>query len=350
MATFANRKGRWFVQVRRKGFPAVSRTFSTKAAAKAWAVETESRIERGGWSGRHILKTVTLAAILERYCAEITNRKRGATSERLRIGKMLRRQLCQKPLSDLRSADFAEYRDDRAGEVAPATIVRELSLFHHALEIAKKEWGYPLADNPVALVSKPKIRNARTRRLQPGEMEALEKAMDTARNPLVRPIVHFAIQTGMRRGEILNMRWEDIDWDAGTLFIPQTKTGVPRTIPLTPPAQEILSDRKRQADASRFVFPVTIEAFKLSWRRVLRRAALTDLRFHDLRHEAVSTFFEMGLSMPEVAVISGHRDPRMLFRYTHLSAADLSLKLSKLACRREKPEGMQSGQSYASHR
>lgn len=330
MATFANRKGRWFVQVRRKGFTTTSRTFATKAEAKAWAIDAEYKMEQGGWVGRHTLKAISLGAILQRYSDEITSKKRGAVCERLRIGKMMRQSFCSKPLSEITAADFAKYRDDRASSVAPATIVRELSLFNHALEIARKEWGYPITANPIEMVSKPKLSNARTRRLCPGELEAIETALDAARNPFVRPIVHLAIQTAMRRGEILHMRWEDLDLDAGTLFIPQTKTGVPRTIPLTVEAKEILGRLAGEGQKAGPVFGTTVEAFKLCWRRVMTRAALQDLRFHDLRHEAVSRFFEMGLSMPEVAVISGHRDPRMLFRYTHLSASDLARKLSAL--------------------
>jgi len=75
-------------------------------------------------------------------------------------------------------------------------------------------------------------------------------------------------------------------------------------------------------------FPVNANAFRLAWERLRKRADLCDLRFHDLRHEAISRFFEMGLSIPEVAVISGHKDARMLFRYTHLRAEDLVKKIN----------------------
>jgi len=148
---------------------------------------------------------------------------------------------------------------------------------------------------------------------------------ERGRSPLLAPIIRFAIETGMRRGEIVNVRWEDIDFETSTLHIPITKNGHSRTIPLTEEAGGIL---KALPSADERVFPVSGNAIRLAWDRLKRRVGIEDLHFHDLRHEAISRFFEMGLSVPEVALISGHRDYRMLFRYTHLRAEDVAKKLA----------------------
>jgi integrase len=95
---------------------------------------------------------------------------------------------------------------------------------------------------------------------------------------------------------------------------------------LTGKAQTIL-ERQRELKTSS-PFPVTPNALRMAWDRLIRRTSITNLRFHDLRHEAISRFFEMGLSMPEVALISGHKDPRMLFRYTHLDPERVIAKLA----------------------
>ncbi len=128
----------------------------------------------------------------------------------------------------------------------------------------------------------------------------------------------------MRRGEIVSAQWADVDLENRTLHIPITKNGHARTIPLTPAAVIILNTLPRQSEC---IFPMSGNAVRLAWERLKRREGITDLRFHDLRHEAVSRFFEMGLTVPEVALISGHRDARMLFRYTHLRAEDVGKKL-----------------------
>jgi len=128
----------------------------------------------------------------------------------------------------------------------------------------------------------------------------------------------------MRRGELLAMRWADVDLEGRTVRLSKTKNGYPRMIPLSSTALELLRDLGRTGDA---VFPATANAFRLAWERLKRRAGISGLRFHDLRHEAVSRFFEKGLSMPEVAAISGHRDPRMLMRYTHPRAEAIAEKL-----------------------
>ena len=127
----------------------------------------------------------------------------------------------------------------------------------------------------------------------------------------LRNIIEIAIETGMRRGEILNIKKEHIKAD--TLLIPITKNGHQRTIPLTERAKYILNK-------SKLPFPMSANAVRLAWERLKNKANIKDLHFHDLRHEAISRFFEKGLSIPEVALISGHKDVRMLFRYTHLKA------------------------------
>ncbi len=127
---------------------------------------------------------------------------------------------------------------------------------------------------------------------------------------------------------MLNARWVDVNRAAHTLFIPKTKTDTPRTIPLTPTAMSILQGLDGGGDER--IFPITQNAAQLAWQRLTKRAGINDLHFHDLRHEAISRFFEMGLSIPEVALISGHKDPRMLFRYTQLRAEDVAKKIQML--------------------
>jgi integrase len=167
----------------------------------------------------------------------------------------------------------------------------------------------------------------RERRLKEGEQNRLIEATAPCRNPYIGSIILIAIETGMRRGEILSMRWDHIDQIRKTLLIPNTKNGYPRTIPLTSKAIEVLNDVE---SVGMEVFPITANAFRLAWERVRTRApGSEDLHFHDLRHEAISRFFEMGLSVPEVALISGHRDMKMLFRYAHAQIQSVHNKLKQ---------------------
>jgi integrase len=170
----------------------------------------------------------------------------------------------------------------------------------------------------------------------PGELEGLTKACSSIAGTWLLDGIQLAIETGLRRGEMLGIRWRCVNFDAGLLHVPFTKTDKARTIPLTDRAVEVLRARKAaSATDAECAFPVSANAFRLAWERCKRRAekagcaAIQELHFHDLRHEAVSRFFEKGLNTAEVASISGHRDLRMLFRYTHLRPEDIVAKLRK---------------------
>ena len=150
------------------------------------------------------------------------------------------------------------------------------------------------------------------------------EAAGACRNPLVKPIIELAVETGMRRGEILGMKWDHYDPVGRSLLIPLAKNGSARTIPVSARVQELLGRIPRQGAQ---VFPISANALRLTWGRVTRRAGVDDLHFHDLRHEAISRLFERGLTAPEVSAISGHRDPRMLFRYSHAIRETILRKL-----------------------
>ncbi|WP_293941714.1 site-specific integrase [Sphingomonas sp.] len=328
MATVTKRGTSWFAQVRRKGFAPQYKTFRFKAEALAWARQVEGAIDEGKVPfGTLSPKGLSLRSLLDRYKAEVTPRKRSAASENLRLAKLQRDPLADTDLGSLEPNAIAAYRDRRLRIVKPATVRRELALLTHALNIASREWGYALARNPVAVVQQPTVDNARERRLRKGELEKLEVASRASRNGLVGPIVRLAIETALRRAEIINLEWRHVDLVQRTAHIPVTKSGKARTIPLTDGAVSILRHRRTEAEVQGKVFPITANALRLSWERLRRRAGLVDLRFHDLRHEAISRFCELGLTLAEVALISGHKDYRMLARYTHLQPMDLAMKL-----------------------
>ena len=327
MASIRKRDSKWHVQVRRSG-QSRTRTFTFKVDAEAWARKIEREIDTGQIrTASNILQSMIVGDLLRRYRDEVMLNKRSADVETYIVDRFLRHSLASSLLARLNGSDISRYRDERLKTVKGGTVHRELAVLRHCFEVARKDWGIPLKSNPVAEITMPSVGRSRNRRATDAELSALHLACT---HPLLWQVVTIAIETGMRRGEIVNMRWTDIDWDVGTLHIPVTKNGHPRTIPLTGKALEVLRSLPRTDEQ---VLPMTGNAVRLAWERLKKRADIHDLRFHDLRHEAVSRFFEMGLSVPEVALISGHRDPRMLFRYTHLRAEDVGRKLN-LATRR----------------
>lgn len=323
MATITRRaSGRWQARVRRHGV-AASETFSSRADAIAWARKTESEIERGLWRDTAAAERVTISDLIERYRADVLPRLRGrgyhAALDRLdeALGRIA--------LARLSSADVARYRDARLRVVSQDTVRKELGLLNRIVDIAAMEWGYQIPSNPCRMVRKPSPGKARDRRLGDGEAQALWQSLGQCRNSYMLPLARLAVETAMRQGELLSLAWDRIDLKRRTAYLPQTKNGEARTVPLSSRAVEILRALPRSIDGR--VFPLSATGVAQAWKRAVRRAELEDLRFHDLRHEAASRLFERGLDSMEVAAITGHKDLRMLKRYTHLRAQDLARKL-----------------------
>jgi integrase len=334
MATIRRRNGRYHVQVRRKGFPPITGTFSRLTVARKWIASIESDIENKTYIDYSEAETTTLNGLLERYETDILPSKKGKNVERYRIGT-LRQHLGHYCLSDLSLNRVRVYRDIRLKTLSPSSLKRELVILSRILKLASQDWGIALPHgNPVPQLSLPKTDHARTRRLEPGEERRLLQGIEQGSE--LDHIIRLALETGMRRGEILSLQREDIDLVHSTLLIRLSKNGEPRTIPLSSVARNVL---RAQLSASQWVsegvirlhkpslFSYTPRGLSGAFLRLCRRIEIDDLRFHDLRHEATSRFFEKGLNPVEVATITGHKDTKMLMRYTHLRAEDLASKL-----------------------
>lgn len=339
MASIRKRNGKYQALVRRRDVGQVAKSFLTRKDAERWARHTEIMIESGAYQAQLVRATTpSMSGAIDRYLAEVTPKKRGAAPETIRLRAIQREAWTQISISSISSRNIAEFRDSRLKIVCGSTVRRELLLLRHIFEVARKEWQLPIDGNPVDNVTRPVSNPSRDRRLDENEFGRLFDALKACRNSDILPAVKLAVETGMRRGELLSLRWGDIDWLSQTACLRQTKNGSKRIVPLSDEATAVLKALYHRPQRQEKVLLISPNALRLAWERAVRRAKLKDLRFHDLRHEAISHFFELGLSVPEVALISGHKTPTLLFRYTHLRPEHVGNKLRRsIAATKEKP-------------
>lgn len=300
-----------------------SATFDTKAAAERWEREQKRRLDKGQLISPEAEKT-TLAEAIDRYAKDVSPYKRGHRQELGRLRFLKTHRIAQKPLSGIRGADVALLRDELSQSRKPATVKLYLALLSHLFNTARKEWAMESLANPVELVKKPTVRNARDRRLEPGEEERLLNALKHSGNKWIKSLSILAIETAMRKGELLGLRWEHIDIQKRTAFLPLTKNGESRTVPLSSRAIKTLLSLPRPITGE--VFITSEHATRKAFRKACAQAGIEGLRFHDLRHEATSRLAET-FAVHELAKITGHKDMKMLLRYYHPRAEDLARKL-----------------------
>lgn len=354
----------WQAKVRRKGYPAQSRTFSYKEDAEKWVRALEREADSGGFVDRREAEKNTLGAVLQRYREEVTPSKKSAAIESVKIDVILKDATLPKlKMSAITSSAVASWRDRRLKQVSGATVNREIDVLSTVLNHARREWDIHV-ENPIPYVKRPEKARARDRRFSPQEETYLLAALTGgerlpdgtfskgARNPWLLPLVRLAIETAMRRGELLALTWENVNLKRQTAHLPDTKNGDPRTVPLSTRAVAILdslpkpeSDDDEEAQRAGAVFPTTALALRKGFARAIERAQeqyradckeakrrpvagfLEDVHFHDTRHEAASRLAEKLTNVLELSAVTGHKDLRMLKRYYHPRAEDLAKKL-----------------------
>ena len=232
-------------------------------------------------------------------------------------------------LANLRRTDVQRYATERSSKVSPATVVKELNILKHLCHLAV-EWDLiPL--NPAQGIKMPRVPAGRVRYLQPTELHAVLEACPK----WLRPIAGLLAFTGMRRSEVLGLRWLDIDRKGERIILPQSKNGEGRIVWLNSLACQVLDSIPRNsAKTTDLVFSasdeISPENVSLAFLRACRKVAVADFRLHDLRHTAASWLRMSGADLQDVAELLGHRDLRMTKRYSHLSPAHLSAAVKRL--------------------
>lgn len=327
MASIRNRKGVWQARITRKGQTSVSKSFLSKQDAERWARQIESEIDRGTYTNTSLAERTLFKDIIERYIQEVTLQTRSMKEDRYRLGAMMRHWIGGLTMIQLTPAKVAQYRDERLKIVSAGAVIRELAYISSIVNHSRREWGINMT-NPVPFVKKPPSPQGRNRTLSNDELERLLKAC-TPRvkngNIWVLPIVKFALASAMRRGEILGLHWHEVDFQKRTAHIPLTKNGLPRTVPLSSEAIEILNSLPRSINGK--VFPINGPNLSVIFDKARGIAKLDDFHFHDLRHMAITRIAEKLPNLLELAAVSGHRSLSMLKRYYHPDAELLAKKL-----------------------
>lgn len=329
------------VLIRLKGYPTQTATFQRKTDARLWVQQTEAAIREGRHFKTTESKKHTLAELINRYVTTVLPRK--PRSQKKQAGQLSwwRNQLGSYCLADINPALIAEHRDKllnedtpRKEKRSPATTNRYLAALSHAFTMAIKEYGW-IESNPVLKISKPKEPRGRTRFLSDGERAQLLNACRENENPYLYLVVVLLLSTGARKMEILGLKWADIDFARGVITLHQTKNGEKRLLPLTGHALSLMKEHNKIRRINcHWVFPSHDEKKPMDLRKpfetALKKAEITDFRWHDLRHSAASYLAMNGASMSEIAEVLGHKTLQMVKRYAHLSEAHTASVIAKM--------------------
>lgn len=329
------------VKVRLKGFPTQQATFERLTDARKWSQQTESAIREGRHFKTTEAKRRTLSELIDRYIKDILPTKPKNSKNTLLHLNWWKEELGQYSLADISPAIIGEKRDKLASGItkrntrrSPSTVVRYIAALSHAMTIAVKEWGW-MDDSPMNRVTKPKEPRGRIRFLSDEERTRLLSECRNSESQYLYTAVVLALSTGGRKMEILGLTWKNIDFNRGVIILHETKNGERRILPLAGHALELMTQQTKVRHVGcDFVFPGKSLSSPVDLRtpfeNALKRAEITDFRWHDLRHSCASYLAMNGASLAEIAEILGHKTLQMVKRYAHLSEAHTSKVVTRM--------------------
>jgi integrase len=326
VATLRKRSnGHWQARVR-KANHTLTKTFINKADAEKWAKQVEVELDKGSFVNLALAERTTFKEVIERYITEVLPTMRGGSADLIRLKALARRPLAKLNMVALSPQRIAQFRDERLKEIAPATVIRELAYVSSIINHARREWGINIP-NPVLLIKKPIGPQGRSRILDDVETARLLNALKpTGRKSIwMQPLVQLALETAMRRGELLGLRWDHIDMQRRTAYLELTKNGESRIVPLSTKAIEVLQGMPRSIGGR--VFPINHAAVSANFDRARKRAEIEGIRFHDLRRTAITMLAHKLPNLVELSAVSGHKSLAMLKRFYHPNPELLADKL-----------------------
>lgn len=332
MATITKRTGKkgtsYTARIRIKGHPEVTKTFRRKTDATEWLESTQSAIRDARDFPERLRSRRTVGEVIEKYLSEGFEDKPGSVEHQgrqlkwwlKRIGEVLLKNLTPEIICDNRTV-LKKEQTNRGRPRTNSTVNRYMSALSSALTAAVSEWHW-LEKNPIYQIPQLTENCGRNRFLNGEELLRLIKACSESANKLLLPLFLLAVATGVRRSEALRLRWTDIDPDRKTAYIAKSKNGEPRTVPLDGPVWEAISILRsnRQADSD-LLFPgknpIKPMDFRTAWDYALKRAGVTNFRWHDNRHTTGSYLAMSGATLAEIADILGQKTIAVAKRYSH---------------------------------
>ena len=335
MATITKHYKKWQAIVRKKNIRAI-KSFWKKSDASAWAYKTEAQIETGTYrrvQEAERLSDIKLKEVLNIYYEKYlilnsTDHKK----EKYVIDLLSNKPIGNMYLSDITGSVLAKFRDYELEEEGKsnATVKKYLMMFSRAINKVKAEHNIPITVNPVGTIKMPNEPPAIDRILTREEWRKLLIVCAKSNLYFMKEIVIVARETLCRRGELLRLKWKDVNWIDGTARINITKNKTPREIGLSPLAIETLRSLPRSADG-RF-FPCNVNGFNSYWRKVLKAAELEGVfTFHRLRHQGATDLAQENWSIAELSAQGGWKSLASLKRYTHIQANHLAKKMKTRA-------------------
>ena len=326
MASIRARSNKWQARIIRKGHPTIAKTFLTRQDAEKWARSLEIEIDRGTYINKSYAEKTQLKEILQKYLNDVVPNMRSADNQVTRVRKLMKHPIAEVNMAHLSPKHVADYRDERLKVNKPNTVIRELAILSSVINHARREWSLNII-NPVTMIKKPSSTPGRNRMLNDEELDRLFIQLEKI-SSWYKPLVEFALESAMRRGELMSLLWVNVDFEKSVAFLPLTKNGDSRYVPLSSKAIKILKLLPRDIEGR--VFPLNKGTVSILFLRASRRAKIEDIHFHDLRHMAITRLASAFSNPMELASISGHKSLSMLMRYTHFKAADLVKKLNKI--------------------
>ncbi len=329
---------------RRKGYPDQIQTFPDPKLAKQW-LDEQQRNALLGIHLPHIQSSKhTLSEAIDRYLLEELPRKpKNARNVKQHL-EWFRKELGQYALSAIRPSIITEKRTlleqgitSKKQKRSPTTVLRYLTSLSHLFAVAVRDWEW-LHENPMEKISKPRATPGRQRYLSTEERKRLLDAVLQSRCPVLYAIVVLALSTGMRRGEIINLRWQNIDLENHKITLATTKNSEPRHVPLvgnTLKAISALLPASKQPHPADLLFPspTTLKRpydIQSAWKTSMKKAKLENFTFHDLRHSTASYQAANGRNLFEIGHLLGHKSPQTTKRYAHLTHEHTSQMVEEL--------------------
>ena len=303
-----------------------NKTFPGRREAAGWIARREDELR--ALNGEKLPDDALLADVIDRYTTE-SLRQIGRTKAQVLLA-IKRHPIALMRCSKIRSADIVSFaRDLAAGGRTPQTVSNYLSHLAATFAVARPAWGYPLDPQQMAdavTVAKrlgiTSRSRSRDRRPTIEELNRLIEHFDRRRSNAVpmSEVIRFAIFSTRRQDEITRLAWADLDVEHSRILVrdmkhPGEKIGNDHWLDLPPEAMDTIQRQPRKGDR---IFPYSTDAITASFTRACKLLGIEDLHFHDLRHDGVSRLFEMGWTIPQVAMVSGHRSWQSLKRYTHI--------------------------------